>query len=86
MVPKKTRDPGDLAQGTRDVTKKIRLTPREAELLSELAEARGTNQSEVLRKGLRLVDRMRQRAENIDGLIELAQGEEPEKVRFKLDG
>lgn len=76
----------DLEAGTRDVTKKIRLTEAEADLLAELAEASDTSQSEVLRQGLRSVDRMRRRRENVDQLVALADIGDPEKIRFELDG
>lgn len=80
------REPGDLDHGTRDVTKKVRLTDGEATLLSSLADQGGQTESDVLRKGLRLQDRMRRRAENVGQLVELIEGEEPEKIRFPLEG
>lgn len=87
-MPTTAADPGsrDLDAGTRDVTKKIRLTEAEADLLAELAEASGTSQSEVLRQGLRSIDRMRRRRENVDQLVALAEVGDPDKVRFELDG
>lgn len=72
------------ASGPRDVTKKVRMTHEEAALLERLAEERGMNESEVLRYGVRLQERMATRARNIGQLIELIQGPEPEKVRFDL--
>lgn len=83
-MPTAARDPDDLARGTRDVTKKVRLTDGEAELLTSLAEERDVTESEVLRAGLRLQQRMRRRAENIDRLIELAEGSH-DKIPFRLE-
>lgn len=85
-MPTDARDPGDLDRGTRDVTKKVRLTDGEAALLSTLAQRRNQTESEVLRQGLRLQDRMRARAENVSQLVELIEGDEPEKIRFPLEG
>lgn len=72
--------------GPRDETKKIRLTGAEADLLAELAQEHETSQSEILRQGLRAIDRMRHRQENIRQLIELAEADEPEKIGFELKG
>lgn len=84
-MPTRAQDPSDLDRGTRDVTKKVRLTDGEAALLRSLAEQRETTESEVLRQGLRLQQRMQRRAENIDQLLELAEGPDPEKIRFPLE-
>lgn len=86
VVSTPARDPDDLRQGTREVTKKVRLTDGEATLLATLAEDRDLTESEVLRAGLRLQERMRRRAANIEGLVELAEGPDPDKVRFELEG
>ncbi len=69
----------------RSVTKKVRMTPERADRLAELAETLGTSESEVLRQGLAMVERVKARHENIHRLIDLARGEEPEKIRFPLD-
>lgn len=75
-----------LNRGPREVTKKVRLTRQEASILSELAERFDGSESEALREGLRLQDRMRRRADNMGALIDLIQEDEPEKIRFELDG
>ncbi len=75
-----------MKQGPREVTKTVWLTRREATVLSELAKRLDASESEVLREGLRLQTRIHQRAENMDSLVELIEGEEPEKIRFELDG
>lgn len=85
-VSTEAEDGPPLSQGPRDVTKKVRLTRQEASLLSELAERCDGSQSEVLREGLRLQDRMRRRADNMGELIDLIGDEEPEKIRFEMDG
>lgn len=78
--------PEDLSAGNREVTKKLRLTDAEADLLAELARDADTSQSEILRRGLRAIDRMRRREENIDLLVELAETGDPGKIRFELQG
>lgn len=65
-------------------TKKVRLTPERADRLRELAEEMDTTESDVLRLGLDLVERIRRRRRNVQGLIDLIEGDEPEKVRFEL--
>lgn len=77
-------DPDEASSGCREVTKKVRMTEAEADLLERLAKQRGMNESEVLRYGVRLQERMATRARNIGQLIELVEGPEPEKVRFEL--
>lgn len=67
------------------MTKKVRLTSAEAQLLATLADEEETTESDVLRRGLRLQDRMRRRADNIDALVELIEDEEPETVPFELE-
>jgi hypothetical protein len=84
-MPTEAREPCNLDQGTRDVTKKVRLTDGEAGLLATLAEDEEVTESQILRRGLRIQDRMRRRAANIDRLTALAGDEEPEKIRFPLE-
>jgi hypothetical protein len=85
-MPTEAREPRNLDQGTRDVTKKVRLTDGEADLLTDLAADADVTESEILRHGLRLQARMRRRAENIDRLTSLAEDGEPDKIRFPLEG
>lgn len=66
-------------------TKKVRLGTERALRLKALAEDAGTTESEILRYGIDLVDRIRARRENIEHLIALANGPEPPKVRFELN-
>lgn len=67
-----------------DVTKKVRLTRDRARRLSRLAREMHATESDVLRQGLDLVDRVRRRRANVEGLIALAQGKEPPRIRFEL--
>lgn len=83
-MPTKSSGSDPLDAGPREITKKVRLTAAEAELLAELAESQETSQSDILRKGLRAIRRMRKRQENIDQLIEWAQEDEPEPIDFHL--
>lgn len=84
-MPTEARSPRPLDEGTRDVTKKVRLTSAEAQLLATLADEGETTESDVLRRGLRLQERMRRRADNIDALVELVADEEPETVPYRLE-
>ncbi len=73
------------SEENRSVTKRVRLTPTEAETLEELAELQGTSQSEVLREGLRMQERIRKRQANVHKLIELAEGlDEYEKIPWEM--
>lgn len=73
----------DHANENRDIVKKARLTPSEAETLERLAGTLDITQSEAIRRGIRALLRMEQRAENIDQLIDLIDGDEPDKLRFE---
>lgn len=69
----------------RTVTKRVRLTPSEADLLARLADEADVTESEVLREGIRLVERLERRATHVHELIAMAEGQdEPPKVRFEL--
>lgn len=65
-------------------TKKVRLGAERARRLKALAEDSGTTESEILRYGIDLVDRIRARRANVEDLIALANGPEPPKVPFEL--
>lgn len=54
------------------VVKRVQLTDEEAELLATLAESTSESESSILREGLRLVSRMKKRADNIHLLLELS--------------
>lgn len=70
---------------TRDVVKKARFTPSEADDLERLARERDVTQSEVLRAGVRALLRVERRREHVDELVDLIEGDEPAKVRFELE-
>ena len=65
------------------VTKKVRLSPERARLLARLARESKTTESEIIREGLDLVQRVRSRQANIEGLIALARGETYRKIAFE---
>jgi hypothetical protein len=60
----------------KSVVKKVRLTPKEAKSLARLAKQRKTTESEILRDGLRGLERLDARRRAIKGLIELAKLED----------
>jgi predicted transcriptional regulator len=55
-----------------DVIKKVRLSDEQAALLARLAKSTNSTESSILREGLRLVERMRMRQENIHQLLDLS--------------
>ena len=56
----------------KDVIKRIRLSDEQAALLARLAKSTNSTESSILREGLRLVERMRMRQENIHQLLDLS--------------
>lgn len=66
------------------VVKRFRLSAQAAHRLAQLADDLGTTESELIRRGLELVERVERRQRNIEDLIALAEGDEPAKVRFGL--
>lgn len=58
---------------TRSVTKRVRLTPEEAERLAEVAEDRDCTESDVLREGLEIVSQMHRRRKNLPLIIREAE-------------
>lgn len=63
-------------------TKKVRLNRADAAKLERLAELMRSSESEVLRQGLDLVDRLVRREQGIERLKELAAIRGPEKERY----
>lgn len=61
------------SDATRSITKRVRLTPEEAEWLAEVAEDQGRTESDVLREGLRLVSQMHRRRKNLHLIIREAE-------------
>lgn len=66
------------------VVKKVRMDPPRAAKLRRLARQLKMTESDVLREGLDLVDRVDARRRNIHKLIEMIEGPEPPKIRFRL--
>lgn len=66
------------------ITKKVRMGAKEAQRLRRVARDLGLTESEVLRQGVGLMERVRDRHKNVDKLIALIDGPEPPKVRFQL--
>lgn len=80
----------EAASPTRSITKRVRLTPEEAEWLAEVAEDRGCTESDVLREGLELVSTMHRRRKYIHLLIEDAElvpgPEDPNDKSWQVGG
>lgn len=68
----------------REVTERFRLTRKEERTLRRLSKAEGVTKSELLRKGLRLVERVRRRRQNIGLLIESAKLKGDDEPRIRL--
>lgn len=66
------------------VTKKVRLSDERAAQLEELADKLDMTESDVLRYGLDLVDRVEARRANLDKLLKYIDGPEPPKIRFRM--
>lgn len=65
------------------VTKKVRFSPESARRLERLAREMDMTESDVLRHGLQLVERVRDRQAAVDALIQMAEGESWTKTRFR---
>lgn len=63
---------------------RVRMRPQDRRLLRRLARETGSSKSEVLREGLRLVERVRLRRKNIHLLVEAARvkGDRHTKARL----
>lgn len=74
----------------RGITKRVRLTPEEAEWLAEVAEDQGRTESDVIREGLELVTTMHRRRKYIHLLIEDAKlvpgPEDPNDKSWQVGG
>lgn len=68
----------------RSVMKRIRMSPERAQRLARLARETGRTESDLLREGMDLVEQRQRRRIAVEELIQLAQGPEPDKVRFRL--
>jgi predicted DNA-binding protein len=68
----------------RSVMKRVRMSPERAERLAELAGRTGKTESELIREGLDLVENRERQKVAVEELIGLAQGEPPQKIRFRL--
>lgn len=66
------------------VTKKLRLSPEGARKLERLAKEMDMTESDVMREGIRLLERVRDRKAAVDDLVALAEGETWTKARFPL--
>lgn len=66
------------------VTKKVRFSPESARRLERLAREMDMTESDVLRHGLHLIERVRDRRAAVDRLIALAEGETWTKTPFLL--
>ena len=65
------------------VTKKVRFSPESARRLERLAREMEMTESDVLRHGLQLIERVRDRRAAVDALIGQAEGETWAKTRFR---
>lgn len=83
MVDTETSARGDVGTNL-TVTKKLRLSPEGARRLERLAKEMGMTESDVLREGIHLVERVRNRRAHIEGLVAMAEGETWTKDRFPL--
>ena len=66
------------------VTKKVRFSPESARRLERLAREMDMTESDVLRHGLQLIERVRDRRAAMDTLIAMAEGETWKKSALRL--
>ena len=66
------------------VTKKVRFSPESARRLERLAREMDMTESDVLRHGLQLIERVRDRRAAVDDLIAMAEGETWSKTRPRM--
>lgn len=65
------------------ITKKLRFSPESAARLERLAREMDMTESDVLRHGLTLVERVRRRQGAMEALVSLGEGETWTKERFR---
>lgn len=65
------------------VTKKVRMSPESAKRLERLAREMDMTESDVLRHGLQLIERVRDRQAAVEALVAQAEGETWAKARFR---
>lgn len=68
----------------RSITKRVRMSPSEARRLARLARREHRSESEILREGLDLVERRKDRDRGLKQLIAMIDGPEPPKIRWGL--
>lgn len=64
--------------------RKVRLDDDHVKALRRVAKKRGVTESDVLRRGIQLQDRVLRRAEAIERLISMIEGPEPKKARWRM--
>lgn len=80
-----TETPGRGAVGTNlTVTKKLRLSPEGARRLERLAKEMDMTESDVLREGIHLVERVRNRRALVEQLVAMTEGETWTKTPYNL--
>lgn len=66
------------------LAKTVYLPEADAKALEDLARDLDVSQSSLLREGARYLLNLRARRANIESLIDLIDGEEPPKIRFRM--
>jgi hypothetical protein len=64
--------------------RKVRLSPDDVKALRRVARAEKTTESDVLRRGIQMQYRVVQRRKAVQGLIDMIEGPEPAKLRFRM--
>lgn len=75
---------GRARKPTKRLTKKFRLDAKRAKVVERIAKREDRSESEVLREGIDLLERVRARRKHVPQLLDFAKGGEPPKVRFRL--
>lgn len=70
--------------GVASTVKKFRFSEDYARKLRRIAKHEGVTESDVVRRGIDLQQRVIDRRKAVEGLIAMIDGPEPKKLRFRL--
>jgi hypothetical protein len=80
----RTRGTGRRSTPTKGITKRVRLEAHRAKIVERIARTEDKSESDVLREGIDLLERVRARRANVPSLLEFIREPAPPKTRFAL--
>lgn len=81
---RKTASRGGTSTNAKRVTKRFRIEPERAQIVERIAKKENKTESEVLREGIDLLQRVRARKEHVPALLDYVKDFEPPKEKFRL--